>query len=171
MRLKITLISALILCLSGIFMVSCKDKGDSKCASVPCAAGYCEKGNCVCPPGYSGQYCNDVWVVKFSNGWNFKEYEMDGTLSDGPYLTTLAPAPSSLTVLQLNNFWNGSNGILLVLTSATQFHLKDPFVLNNGYKLLAFDGELNTAINQITGTFKIEYQGTQREYKFSMDKM
>ncbi|GEM_PF-1142121 len=170
MKLKITLISALILCLSSIFMVSCKDK-NSKCASVPCAVGHCENGACVCPAGYSGQYCNDVWVVKFSNGWNFKEYEMDGTLFSGPYFTTLGPAPGSLTELQLNNFWNGTNGIPLVLTSATQFHLKEVFTLNNGYILHAFEGALNTATNQISGTFKIEYQGTQIEFKFSMDKM
>lgn len=169
MKLKLSIIAALLLCLSSIFMVSCKDKADSKCASVPCAAGYCEKGNCVCPAGYSGQHCTDLWMVKFSGGWNLTEYEMNGSRLDGPYFTTLGPVQGSFTDLELTNFWNEGSQVILVMNSATQFSLKEQQVVGSGFMLLSMEGTLNG--NQIMGTYKIEYQGEQHNLKFIMVKM
>lgn len=168
MKLKVTIAAAFILCLSSIFMVSCKDK-NSKCASVPCMVGHCENGSCVCPPGYSGQYCNDVWMVKFSGGWNLTEYEMDGSHLDGPYFTTLGPVQGSFTDLELTNFWDEGNKVIVVMNSASQFTLKEQQTISGGFTLLSMEGTLNGS--QIMGTYKIAYQGEQHELKFIMVKM
>jgi len=82
--------------------IGCTKSTDTdKCATVTCQhGGTCYKGNCTCPTGYTGSYCekriceaNNTAQVRFSNRTgSSKTYSV---LWDGSVITTLGPGAVS----------------------------------------------------------------------------
>lgn len=171
-----TFISVVAIFLIVTYSACKKDDYDyiDECAEVNCQNGAnCFKGDCLCPAGFSGDYCEEVWLAKYIGRWHVKQTiavsNKDGRqFQESEYYINVSRDGNSNTRFLIDNIMGNDNydGILCKVgvnpnggpDVPTKFVFSSNQAINNSSIVLTTgSGSVDFLGQNMNGNFNIKY--------------
>ncbi|WP_276132403.1 calcium-binding EGF-like domain-containing protein [Polluticoccus soli] len=136
-----------------------------KCGKVICYnKGVCVDGQCACPSGFEGLYCDTAWFEKFKGTWQVDEtYVRDTGDAHFGYDLKIVGAADSFTITGLHD---SLNGVVCKRQSRYEFSIKANQVMRADSSIIIRGGEGKMKNDLVTGVYSFKYKDTTLSVNF-----
>lgn len=145
-----------------------------ECADVSCQNGAnCFKGTCLCPAGFSGDFCEDVWLSRYLGRWEVKQTiaisNKDGRQwQESSYFMTVKRKGNSNTSFLIDGFMGNPayNNVpcKIGVNNDGGFDVSTKFIFTNNHTVAGTqivieegEGNVNFLGQNMGGNFSIHY--------------
>lgn len=136
-----------------------------KCGKVICNnKGVCVDGQCACPFGYEGSYCDTAWFEKFKDNWRVDEtFIRDTSDAHFGYDLKITGSADSFTITGLHD---SLNGVVCRRQSRYEFLIKANQVMRADSSIIIRGGEGKMSNGVVTGIYSFKYKDTVLSVNF-----
>ncbi|MCD6063239.1 MAG: Tenascin domain [Flavipsychrobacter sp.] len=140
-----------------------------KCGKVICFnKGVCVDGQCACPSGYEGSYCDTGWFEKFAGVWHTDEaFVRDTGDARFKYNINITGSADSFFITGLHD---SLDGVICKRQSLYEFSFRANQLMRTDSSIIIRGGEGRMNNGIVTGLYSFKYKDTVLSVVFKWTK-